>query len=260
MTVQELFAKVNREELVNRLDDYCGEEFAEIMLEEFEETAAYGEDKVLTSYDYITNTRCHTGGLLSLADWGAALGAEIDESLFESMSEGFVTAGEAAAHLLNGEHLKDYTPTGLCAVDSIMGGLRKGNLILLAGRPGMGKTQFSLNIAYNAAKASGKKAVFVSYECSSEQIASRALWMLTGISPSVIQGHYGTPLDTLKQRITDAANELGDTPLIVHSADIQTVGQLKNDLMDIDDIGLVVIDYLQLLETDRKLESRIAGT
>ena len=87
MTVQELFAKVNREELVNRLDDYCGEEFAEIMLEEFEEMAAYGEDKVLTSYDYITNTRFHTGGLLSLADWGAALGAEIDESLFESMTE-----------------------------------------------------------------------------------------------------------------------------------------------------------------------------
>ena len=178
---------------------------------------------------------------------------------YYDLPEGFVTAGEAAAHLLNGEHLKDYTPTGLCAVDSIMGGLRKGNLILLAGRPGMGKTQFSLNIAYNAAKASGKKAVFGSYECSSEQIASRALWMLTGISPSVIQGHYGTPLDTLKQRITDAANELGDTPLIVHSADIQTVGQLKNDLMDIDDIGLVVIDYLQLLETERKLESRIAG-
>ena len=87
MTVQELFAKVNREELVNRLDDYCGEEFAEIMLEEFEEMAAYGEDKVLTSYDYITNTRFHTGGPLSLADWGAALGAEIDESLFESMTE-----------------------------------------------------------------------------------------------------------------------------------------------------------------------------
>ena len=100
MTVQELFAKVNREELVNRLDDYCGEEFAEIMLEEFEEMAAYCEDKVLTSYDYITNTRFHTGGPLSLADWGAALGAEIDEAKLFGSDEGIANEAQKFEDLL----------------------------------------------------------------------------------------------------------------------------------------------------------------
>ena len=173
-----------------------------------------------------------------------------------NLPEGFITAGEAATQLLNEEHLNKYFPTGFSDIDRIIGGMRKGDLILLASRPGMGKTQFSLNIAYNFAKATGKMAVFTSYNCSIEQLGSKVLWMLTGLRPSAILRHDNTYADVLIQHLTDVANSLDDIPLIIYDAECQNVGHLKYTFNSIEDIGMIVIDYLQLLESHQKFDNR----
>ena len=87
MTVQELFAMVNRDELADKLRAFYDKELVEEMLDEFEDSEAYGKDDVLTDYDYITNTILGSGGPVSLAEWNVTLGVEIDNSLFEKMTE-----------------------------------------------------------------------------------------------------------------------------------------------------------------------------
>ena len=87
MTVQELFAMVNRDELADKLRAFYDKELAEEMLDEFEDSEAYGKGDVLTDYDYITNTILGSGGPVSLAEWNVTLGVEIDNSLFEKMTE-----------------------------------------------------------------------------------------------------------------------------------------------------------------------------
>ncbi len=87
MTVQELFAMVNRDELADKLMAFYDKELVEEMLDEFEDSEAYGKDDVLTDYDYITNTILGSGGPVSLAEWNVTLGVEIDNSLFEKMTE-----------------------------------------------------------------------------------------------------------------------------------------------------------------------------
>lgn len=87
MTVQELFAMVNRDELADKLRAFYDKELVEEMLDEFEDSEAYGKDDVLTDHDYITNTILGFGGPVSLAEWNVTLGVEIDNSLFEKMTE-----------------------------------------------------------------------------------------------------------------------------------------------------------------------------
>ena len=87
MTVRELFAMVNRDELADKLRAFYDKELVEEMLDEFEDSEAYGKDDVLTDYDYITNTILGSGGPVSLAEWNVTLGVEIDNSLFEKMTE-----------------------------------------------------------------------------------------------------------------------------------------------------------------------------
>ena len=136
--------------------------------------------------------------------------------------------------------------TGYASLDNYIGGLNKSDLILLAARPGMGKTALALNIAVNAAKKSRKAVVVFQLEMSKEQIASRVL-----SSQGLIEGkklRMGTLDDGDWGKLADATELLKEQKLFIDENAGITVPEMKAKCRRLgNDLGLVVVDYLQLL-------------
>ena len=165
--------------------------------------------------------------------------------------------------------------TGLTDLDSKMGGLQKSDLVILAGRPGMGKTALATNIAYNVAKAfaqgdvrpdgsretvNGGVVGFFSLEMSAEQLATRIISEQTGIpSNKIRRGAIG---ETDFERIKDVSIELQSLPFYVDETGGLSIGQLAaraRRLKRQRGLDLLVIDYVQLLQgsTRRSSENRV---
>ena len=135
--------------------------------------------------------------------------------------------------------------TGLNDLDRYILGLNKGELILIAARPGMGKTSIALNIAMNVAKKSGKTVAVFSLEMSREQLVSRLL-AGEGLVPSqnLLTGQLNS--DEWK-RIAAAAQVLSATDMRIDDNPMLSVADMNAKCRRIDSLGLVVIDYLQLM-------------
>jgi len=135
--------------------------------------------------------------------------------------------------------------TGLSAVDNKITGLNKSDLILLAARPGMGKTSFALNVALNVARASGKTVAVFSLEMSREQLAMRLL------SSAAYVEHYrlktGNIRETDWEKIADAAGNLSLMDIRIDDNPMLSVADMNAKCRRLDNLGLVVIDYLQLM-------------
>jgi replicative DNA helicase len=169
--------------------------------------------------------------------------------------------------------------TGYDELDKLLDGLRKGNLIILAGRPAMGKTTFALNIVANLCKA-GKKVVFYSLEMTQEEIYQKLITRESKISPveaksQVIRDKqtknntlFSDEVRTFKEKESRAfwtRLQLGMDDVSKWHLDI--LDQCNSELRDIrlsakiqakrKDVDLIVIDYLQLM-SDKGHESRVA--
>jgi replicative DNA helicase len=145
--------------------------------------------------------------------------------------------------------------TGLAALDKRLGGMRDSELIIAAGRPGMGKTALALTLAVSAAKA-GKKVKLVSLEMSEEQLIQRIYAQFTGISVQE-QLKAGAEMSMFR-RLADAGNLLDELPITIDAADTQTVGSIRaaarRDKRR-DGLDLLIIDYLGLIQpTDPKAQ------
>ena len=137
--------------------------------------------------------------------------------------------------------------TGFRTVDAIIGGLNKSDLILIAGRPGMGKSSFAVNIATNVAMKQKKDVVIFNLEMSAEQITARILSSLSGIRNDKFRSGNLDPQEWVT--LCEAADHLSrQTIYLDDTADI-TAQQMKAKLRRVPDLGLVVIDYLQLMST-----------
>ena len=140
--------------------------------------------------------------------------------------------------------------TGIGDLDRVITGLNRSDLILLAARPGMGKTSFALNIAKHAACVSKKTVAFFSLEMSKEQLASRLL------SSEALVG--GTKLRTGKlseeewQRLIAAGDVLNKADIYLDGTPGITVSEMKAKLRRLKNIDLVIIDYLQLMNSGGK--------
>ena len=145
--------------------------------------------------------------------------------------------------------------TGIGDLDRVITGLNRSDLIILAARPGMGKTSFALNIARNVACKSKKAVAFFSLEMSKEQLASRLL------SAEALVG--GTKLRTGKlsdeewQRLVPASDVLKNANLYIDDTPGITITEMKSRLRRLREIDLVVVDYLQLMSSTRRIESRV---
>ena len=135
--------------------------------------------------------------------------------------------------------------TGLSAVDAKITGLNKSDLLLLAARPGMGKTSFALNVALNVAKNSQKTVAVFSLEMSAEQLVTRLL-----ASEALVENgrlKTGNLRETDWQKIADAATTLNRLDIRIDDNPMLTAADMNAKCRRLDNLGLVVIDYLQLM-------------
>ena len=135
--------------------------------------------------------------------------------------------------------------TGLSAVDAKINGLNKSDLLLLAARPGMGKTSMALNVALSAARESGKTVAIFSLEMSKEQLVTRLI-----ASEGLVENTRlvtGNLRESDWQRIAEAASALSRMDIRIDDNPLLTVADMNAKCRRLDNLGLVVIDYLQLM-------------
>ncbi|MBR1383192.1 MAG: replicative DNA helicase [Ruminococcus sp.] len=147
------------------------------------------------------------------------------------------------------------TKTGFTQLDRITTGLNDTDLIILAARPAMGKSAFALNMAVNACRASMKKTVIFSLEMSPEQVASRILSSEALINNTVMRTGELASEDWLK--LAHATDRLKTLPIFLDESAGITVPAMKAKLRRMNDLGLVVIDYLQLMSSPNHHTSRV---
>jgi replicative DNA helicase len=164
--------------------------------------------------------------------------------------------------------------TGLEALDRKLGGLHRSDLIILAGRPSMGKTALATKLAFNAARAyreqtledgttevaEGAKVAFFSLEMSAEQLATRLLAEMTEVPSDKIR--RGEVRGDDFPRFVQASQELASTPMFIDDTPALSVSALRTRarrLQRTHGLGLIVIDYLQLLAPSpgQRVENRV---
>ena len=135
--------------------------------------------------------------------------------------------------------------TGLSGVDAKISGLNKSDLLLLAARPGMGKTSFALNVALNVAKSTQKTVAVFSLEMSRDQLATRLLASEALVDNTrLINGNLR---ETDWVKIAEAASALTRTDIRIDDNPLLTVADMNAKCRRLENLGLVVIDYLQLM-------------
>ena len=138
-------------------------------------------------------------------------------------------------------------PTGLIDLDNQILGLNKGDLVLIASRPGMGKTSIALNIAMHVAKATKKTVAVFSMEMSREQLATRLLSGESLIdSQKLLTGRLS---QTEWERLGAAASVISETDIRIDDNPTLSVAEMNSQCRRLDNLGLVVIDYLQLMQS-----------
>ncbi len=150
-------------------------------------------------------------------------------------------------------------PTGYTPLDEFTGGLKKGEMFVLAARPSIGKTSLGLNIIANVAikGAIHRPVAFFSLEMTDNQIARRLLCSEAGIPESVFWN--GTFNDSDMVKLTTAAANIRDAKLFIDPTGGLTISELRakaRRLKNEHDIQLIVIDYLQLMHADARVDSR----
>jgi replicative DNA helicase len=192
---------------------------------------------------------------------------------FQRFSQAMKVALDMAANAYQRDGKLSGIATGLRDLDSKMGGLQRSDLVIVAGRPGMGKTALATNIAYNIAKAqraeiqadgtsksvNGGIVGFFSCEMSAEQLATRILAEQTGIASSLIR-RGGINQDEF-EKIRDYTIQLEHLPLFVDETGGLSISQLTaraRRLKRQKGLDVLVIDYIQLLQgTGRRADNRV---
>jgi replicative DNA helicase len=155
----------------------------------------------------------------------------------------------------NADDLLRPIPSGIGDLDRVITGLNRSDLILLAARPGMGKTSFALNIARYASLTAKKTVAFFSLEMTKEQLASRLI-----STEALVQGtklRTGKLSDEEWVRIVSAGDVLSKCEFYLDDTPGITVAEIKSKLRRLKNIDLVVIDYLQLMTSGRRIDNRV---
>ena len=137
--------------------------------------------------------------------------------------------------------------TGLPDLDNMILGLNKSELILIAARPGMGKTSIALNMALSVAMTQHKKVAIFSLEMSREQLVSRLLSRASLVpSQNLLTGQLS---EQQWRDVAAAANTLSESPILIDDNPTLTVSDMNAQCRMVKDLDLVVIDYLQLMQS-----------
>ena len=194
------------------------------------------------------------------------------EGSFQNFKSSVVSAVEMAeiAHKRDG-HLSGVA-TGMRDLDQIMGGLHPSDLVILAGRPSMGKTALATNIAFNAAYdyrvetdeqgnqrvTDGAVVGFFSLEMAAEQLAARILSEQAEIASEKIR--RGTLSNDEFDKLVVASQQLHKLPIFIDDTPAMSVGMLRTRARRLkrnEGLGLIVVDYLQLMEGTTRNDNRV---
>lgn len=159
---------------------------------------------------------------------------------------------------MRGEQTQDAVDTGFTELDRLTGGLHNSELAILAARPSMGKTALAMNIAEYVAVELRRPVLFVSLEMASVELADRLL-----CSAAQVDGHRlrnGTLSNVDKLRLVEKAGEISQAPLFVDDSPSRKVSEIAAAARRIKrrekGLGLIAVDYLQLIEPDNPDDSR----
>jgi replicative DNA helicase len=186
------------------------------------------------------------------------------EGGFRTFTDVLSSAIEMAEAAYKREGQLTGTSIGFTDLDKLLGGLQSSDLVILAGRPSMGKTALATNMAYNAARlcrfdidANGQKKVsdgavvgFFSLEMSAEQLATRILAEASGVSSDRIR--KGDLSNEEFQRVVEANQELARLPFFIDDTPALSVAQLRTRARRLKrqhSLSMIVVDYLQLLRS-----------
>lgn len=145
--------------------------------------------------------------------------------------------------------------TGFSGLDRVLVGMGKSDLVLVGARPGMGKTSFTMNVAVNAAKRSDKAVCVFSLEMSAEQLVTRLL------SSEALVDSYHLRSGELSQedwgKLAHASSQLSECNILIDDTPGMTVAGMMAKLRRVKNLGLVVIDYLGLMESEHHIDNRV---
>ena len=148
-------------------------------------------------------------------------------------------------------------PTGLIDLDKLLGGLQNSDVIVVAARPGLGKTSLLLNLALNAAWRFQQRTLVFSLEMSYEQITERLVAQVSEINSQNLRFGHLTEDDW--PRLVQATSTLGEVPVWIDDTPGLSVGQVRAKARRFQaehGLDLIVVDYLQLMTSDRRAENR----
>lgn len=220
------------------------------------ELIAFGEEVVNDCFSHTLDRDANEvikeaeGRLFSLAETGDMNGG------FVTLRESVLTAIQIAEKAYQTDGHVTGATTGLTDLDNKLGGLHPSDLLILAARPSMGKTSLAVNIAYNTAKAyvksGGKEGAivgFFSLEMSSDQLATRILADESGISGDAIR--KGNIQESDFRRFVEASQQLAQMPLYIDDTPALSISAVRTRARRLKrqyGLGLIVVDYLQLLQ------------
>jgi replicative DNA helicase len=148
-------------------------------------------------------------------------------------------------------------PTGFVALDRVLGGLHRSDLIILAARPSVGKTALALSMAYNAAVQHRKVVGFISLEMSAQQIVQRVLASETGVNSHRLR--MGQINDDEWGAVGRAYGKLSEAPIFIEDGGSATVNDVRTKARRLQaefGLDMLIIDYLQLMQS-RRSDNRV---
>jgi replicative DNA helicase len=189
----------------------------------------------------------------------AESGARKDQGLLE-IKPVLARVFERIDHLYHRDNGSDVTgvPTGYIKLDQMTSGLQGGDLVIIAGRPSMGKTALALNIAEHVAVDNGLPVAVFSMEMSSSQVATRMLGSIARIDQHKLR--TGRLTDGEWSNLSEAIGKLHDTPIYIDEGgaltSLEVRARARRLKRQFSKLGVIVIDYLQLMSASNQGENR----
>ncbi len=144
--------------------------------------------------------------------------------------------------------------TGFSGLDKTLVQMGKGDFVIVGARPGMGKTSFAMNIATNVAKSTGKAVCIFNLEMSAEQLVTRILSSEALVDSYALRS--GQLRDTDWENLADVVTSLSGCDIYIDDTSAITVSEMRSKLRRVKNLGLVVIDYIGLMQTTANTDNR----
>lgn len=184
---------------------------------------------------------------------------KIVKSDYVAMDELLADAMERIAELQKNKGALRGLKTGFIDLDKKTAGFQKGDLIIVGARPAMGKTTFAQNLAYNIANINKRGVLFFSMEMAANEIVDRMISDIADVDNWRMR--TGNLSDDEFSRIGDALGEIDELPIYIDDTSAMTIAELRNKArraVHEHDIGIVIVDYLQLMNgSDRYAGNRV---